>query len=174
MGADANPGPSGDADVPAENAGRADDLARFTAIAEALADGVEAALGPWVQRCVATIAEAWRPGLAAEVRDDAAHAAAEATAVIAPEVRAALLVDGAGPAASPLAIVRTAVRYPTAVLTDAGVPGVVRDEFEERTFPEDRYGLSPASFGDLDPALAELGLRWGAAKAHLALQRRRP
>ena len=31
----------------------------------------------------------------------------------------------------------------------------------------------PASFADLDPTLAELGLRWGAAKAHVVLRRRR-
>ncbi len=40
-------------------------------------------------------------------------------------------------------------------------------------FPDDDYDLTPASFGDLDPALHEPGLVWGAAKAHVFLARRR-
>ena len=48
-----------------------------------------------------------------------------------------------------------------------------RDEFAERTFPDDVYDLSPASFADVDPALHEPGLMWGAAKAHVILHRRR-
>jgi len=74
---------------------------------------------------------------------------------------------------NPLAIVRGAVRYPTEVLRVAGVPPVVRDEFDERAFPDDLYALTPASFADVDPALHEPGLLWGAAKAHAHLTRRR-
>jgi hypothetical protein len=73
---------------------------------------------------------------------------------------------------NPLALVRRAVSYPTAVLRDAGVPPVVRDEFDERAFPDDVYGLAPAAFADIDPALHEPGLLWGAAKAHAHLARR--
>jgi hypothetical protein len=53
------------------------------------------------------------------------------------------------------------------------MPAVVRDEFDERAFPEDLYALTPASFADVDPALHEPGLMWGAAKAHAHLVRRR-
>jgi hypothetical protein len=42
---------------------------------------------------------------------------------------------------------------------------VERDSFVERAFPEDAYGLAPASFGDLTPELQDAGLAWGAAKA---------
>jgi hypothetical protein len=35
------------------------------------------------------------------------------------------------------------------------------------------YDLTPASFADVDPALHEPGLVWGAAKAHVHLARRR-
>ena len=73
----------------------------------------------------------------------------------------------------PLAVIRTAVRYPTEVLAAAGVGPVQRDEFAERSFPDDVYDLAPASFADLDPALHEPGLVWGAAKAHVVLARRR-
>jgi hypothetical protein len=57
------------------------------------------------------------------------------------------------------------------VLRAAGVPPVVRDEHQERLFPEDVYDLAPANFADVDPALAEVGLAWGAAKAFEHLQR---
>ena len=40
-------------------------------------------------------------------------------------------------------------------------------------FPDDLYDLTPGSFRDLDPALHEPGLEWGAAKAHVHLARRR-
>ena len=35
------------------------------------------------------------------------------------------------------------------------------------------YDLAPANFADVDPALAEPGLLWGAAKAHVHLARHR-
>ena len=70
-----------------------------------------------------------------------------------------------------MTLLRAAVRYPTEVLRAAGVPGVVRDEQQERLFPNDVYDLAPANFADVDPALAEPGLAWGAAKAYIHLQR---
>ncbi|MEZ5138517.1 MAG: hypothetical protein R2711_07040 [Acidimicrobiales bacterium] len=88
-------------------------------------------------------------------------------------MRALLAADVDAQAQGPLALVREAVRHPTAVLAAAGVGPVVRDEFDERAFPDDVYGLAPAAFADLDPALGELGLVWGAAKAHVVLRRRR-
>ncbi len=68
-----------------------------------------------------------------------------------------------------MALVREAVAYPTQVLRAAGVPPVVRDQMAEAAFPRDDYDLSPASFADLDPNLAEPGLVWGAAKAHVVM-----
>ena len=63
-------------------------------------------------------------------------------------------------------MVRGGIREPTAVLADAGVPAVARDEFEERSFPDDRYGLTPRTFADLgDDDLGPLHLVWGFAKA---------
>ena len=73
----------------------------------------------------------------------------------------------------PLALIRQAVPYPTEVLRAAGVPPVDRDEFAARQFPDDVYDLAPTSFGELDPDLQEVGLVWGAAKAHVHLSRRR-
>jgi hypothetical protein len=80
-------------------------------------------------------------------------------------VRALLEADIDAQATTPLALLRAAVRYPTAVLVAAGVPEVQRDAFAEAAFPADVYDLTPATFADIDPALAEAGLAWGAAKA---------
>ena len=55
----------------------------------------------------------------------------------------------------------------------AGVPEASRDREAVRFQPEDVYDLAPASFADLAPELHELGISWGAAKAHVHLRRRR-
>ena len=92
---------------------------------------------------------------------------------VGPRVRALLMLDPDEQTTTPLALLRAGVVHPTRVLAAAGVPPVTRDEFAERAFPEDVYGLAPATFGDLDERLAEPGLVWGAAKAHVHLARRR-
>lgn len=158
---------------PAADVGGTTDEARLAAYATALADGIERALPGWVERSVRTVAEAWRPGLGAQLGDAATAAGREAAAAVGGRVRALLADDVDRQATGPLAVVREAVAFPTAVLAAAGVPAVVRDDFAEAAFPDDRYGLAPASFAELDPALHEPGLAWGAAKAHVVLARRR-
>ncbi|HWJ61425.1 MAG TPA: hypothetical protein VNS19_05610 [Acidimicrobiales bacterium] len=141
--------------------------------AAVLANGIERALGPWVVRCVVDRADAWQPGLGRTLLGAAEDAGRRAGAEVGPQVRALLALDVDAQPTGPLAVLRGAVRFPTGVLAEAGVPDVVRDEFAERAFPEDRYDLAPAAFADLDPALHEPGLVWGAAKAHVVLARRR-
>jgi uncharacterized protein (DUF1800 family) len=135
-------------------------------IASTLADGIEAALPGWVERSVARIFEAWT-GQAppADVARAAAEAGQRAQCEVGSALRELLSADVDEQWTTPLAIVRSAVRYPAGVLRAAGVPEVVRDEFAVRSFPDDTYDLSPASFADLDPALTDAGLAWGAAKA---------
>jgi len=140
----------------------------------ALADAIEAAIPVWVVRSVEGRWRDWSGGDAsAELIDAARAAGARAGAEVVPGVRALLALDVDDQRGNPLALVRRAVSYPTEVLRAAGVPGVVRDEFDERAFPDDIYALTPASFADVDPALHEPGLMWGAAKAHAHLVRRR-
>lgn len=145
-------------------------LARYAA---ELADAVDAALGRWVERAVRDRAEQWRPGTASALRSEAVEAGVQATAEVGPRVRALLETDVDQQRTGPLALLRQAVRYPTEVLASARIPAVVRDEFDERALPADLYGLAPASFADVDPALHGPGLAWGAAKAHVVLARRR-
>ncbi len=97
----------------------------------------------------------------------AAEAAAHpAVAAVAAKLRALFALDPAEQRTTPLQIVRTLVAAPTGVLRAAGVPGVVRDAFEERAFPDDEYDLAPRTLGDLgDPDLGPLLLAWGLGKA---------
>ena len=140
-------------------------MASVEEYAEALADGIEAALATWVVGCITAVMDrAGRPmtpeiGLAAEVAGELARREAGAA------VRDLLRADVDEQATTPLAILRWAVRYPTEVLYQTGVPPLERDRFVQAAFPDDIYGLSPSSFADIDPALAELGIVWGAAKA---------
>lgn len=149
------------------------DEEQLAAYAEALADGVEAALPAWVVQNVTRVADAWRPGLGAELATEARAAGGAAAAEVGPRLRALVRADVDAQASGPLAVVREAVVFPTAVLAAAGVGPVARDPFAERAFPADVYDLAPASFADVDAALHEPGLVWGAAKAHVVLSRRR-
>jgi len=142
--------------------------------AAALADAVEAALPRWVERSVERILVAYAGGADAAVMQQAREAGRRAAAEVGPEMRAVLETDVDEQRTTPLTLLRAAVRYPTAVLRMAGVPPVERDEQQERLFPDDDYDLAPANFADVDPALAEPGLAWGAAKAFVHLQRHKP
>jgi hypothetical protein len=139
--------------------------ATFAAAGHELVDAVHAVIGPWIVRCIESRSQSFDPAMA-----DAA--AARATEAVTAELRALLAADVDAQAANPMAVLRAAVRYPTDVLRAASVPPLPRDEFAERTFPDDVYDLTPASFGDVDPSLHEPGLRWGAAKAYAHLRRR--
>jgi hypothetical protein len=100
-------------------------------------------------------------------------AAAEARRDGMARLRTLLATDVDRQRTNPLSVLRSLVRYPTAVLAAAGARPVARDEFAQRNFPDDVYDLTPAAFADVDPALHEPGLLWGAAKAHVHLARRR-
>lgn len=147
--------------------------AALAAYARTLADAVDEAVPRWVESSVRRVAQ--QQGV--RLSDDAEHriaAAAEAARLDgAPRVRDLLATDIDAQAGNPLAIVRSLVRYPTEVLRAAGAAPVPRDEFQVRAFPDDVYDLTPASFADVDPALHEPGLVWGAAKAYVHLARRR-
>ena len=142
----------------------------LVAAARDLVAAVEAAVGPWVMAVVTT-----RHGdpLPDRVRAEAERAAVEAEADLVPKLADLLALDIDDQWTNPLAIIRTAARYPTGVLAAAGVAPVARDETAAELHPDDVYDLAPASFADLGPDVHEPGIIWGAAKAHLHLRRRR-
>jgi hypothetical protein len=138
--------------------------------ATALADAVEAHLPGWVERSV----DARLPGaVPAEVAERARLAGRRAAVEVGARVRELLATDIDRQWTNPLAILRTAVRYPAEVLLEADAPRPARDRESERLHPDDVYDLTPAAFADIDPALHEPGIVWGAAKAHVHLARRR-
>lgn len=155
---------------PPEGTDAAAKLARY---ATELGDAIDSALPAWVVRCVTGRLRDLRGVVSPDERAAAERAGQHAREEVVPRVRALLATDVDSQRGNPLAVVRTAVRYPTTVLREAGVPPVVRDEVAERLFPDDIYDLAPASFDDLDPSVHDPGLVWGAAKAHVVLARRR-
>ena len=137
-----------------------------------LADGVIAALPGWVERCVASACE--RAGVTVKELGAQSRAAGLQCAVeIGSPLRDLLATDVDEQQSTPLSVLRSAVRFPTQVLAAGGVPAPDRDDFDASRFPDDPYGLTPASFADIDPALGPIGIAWGAAKAFEVLQRRR-
>jgi hypothetical protein len=152
----------------------ADDDAALAAYGATLADGIEAALPSWVERSVQRLLVAWTGAAAPEAMASARAAGLAARDDVAPRVRALLAEDVDEQRQNPLALVREAVRYPSAVLAGAGVPPVERDALAVEQHPDDDYDLAPATFADLDPSLHGPGLEWGAAKAHVHLRRHRP
>ncbi len=136
-----------------------------------MADGVEAALPPWVEANVRRLLLAFFGVADDDVLAEARIAGEAARDDIGPRLRALLDTDPDEQWTNPLSIVRTAVVYPTTVLRAAGVPAVVRDPQAEIQFPDDDYDLTPTKFADLDPALHEPSLAWGAAKAFIVKSR---
>jgi hypothetical protein len=142
----------------------------------AIVTGVETWVPRWVQAQVMRLLDAWGR-LARDARAEAeAHAVAAGEAAarrIADRLRKLFATEPERQRATPLEIVRTVYREPTDVLASAGVPPVARDEFDERSWPDDVYGLVPRTLGDLgDPDLGPLHLAWGMAKATVIRARR--
>lgn len=149
----------------------ADDEAKLADYARGLAEATDAELDGWIRRSVADRAPA--DVAPADLEQVTATAIAAARSHVLPRLRILLAADIAEQRTGPLDMLRSAVRFATAALDELGARPVERGEFEERTFPDDRFDLSPASFADVAPALHEPGLLWGAAKAHVHLRRRR-
>lgn len=144
-----------------------DDEATLREYANGLVRAIDAVALSWMTRLVHE-----RSSELAVARESQAALAAGASELII-ELRELLDQDIADQGRGPLEVLRRAVRFPAKILGDAGVAPVARDDFAQRNFPDDHYGLTPASFAEVDPSLHEPGLMWGAAKAHVHLRRRR-
>jgi hypothetical protein len=149
------------------------DEERLAQIAGALADRVEVVVPGWIEGLVVLRVQQWRGDVADDVLVRAARAGEDAGREVGPRMRALLGADIDEQAANPLQLLRAATRHAHAVLEQLGVPEVARDEFARRSFPDDRYDLMPATWGDVDASLHEAGIAWGAAKAFVHKARRR-
>lgn len=137
--------------------------------------GVRTQIPAWVVRSVERIVTAWgrlSDDDAVTARADAGRAGSAAAERVARELAALFDLDPAEQRSTPLNIVRSAYREPTQVLERYGIPDVVRDPFDERHAPDDRFDLAPRSLSDLGaPELGPLLLAWGLAKARLLRER---
>jgi hypothetical protein len=151
----------------------ADDEHRLGEIADALADGLTDALAPWLVYAATKRAAAAERVLDAAETDRVRRVAAATAADLAPRVRRVLGADVDSGLGSPLSVIREGTAPFTGMLQELGLPAGTRDEFARKNFPADIYGLGPAAFADVHESLHELGLMWGAARAHVHLRRRR-
>jgi hypothetical protein len=138
-----------------------------------LATRVSAAVPAWVVRCVAS---RLAPGRADRLRilDQAEEFGRRARHDVAGKLGGLLSADVDAQDSTPLEVIRAAVAFPTEVLRGAGVAPARRDEFAEARFPDDPYGLTPASLLALGPEVGELAIAWGAAKAMAHRRRHGP
>ncbi|MEX0768158.1 MAG: hypothetical protein WD029_06780 [Microthrixaceae bacterium] len=145
----------------------------FAEYSAALAQAIDQVLVDWVVNSVITRATAASVALTSVQLEQALTAGERCRAEVSPQIAELLATDLDAQQTTPLALLRRSTSYATLVLQAAAVPQVARDEFEEHAFPEDIYGLAPASFSHVDERLSDPGLMWGAAKAHVHLLRRR-
>lgn len=138
-------------------------MARISA--ELLA-AVDATIGPWVIVAVTSR----RPDLA----DRARHEAQRCRTDIVTQLEELFALDIDAQQTTPLAVLRTAGAAVARVLDSGGEPRPVRDPFDVRANPEDVFGVGPSTWSDLGDEVAQLGIAWGAGKAHLHLRRHRP
>lgn len=126
----------------------------------------------WLRRV--TVEAAARGGVAIDVDDDdLSTVVSTASARLVDDLSELLATDVDEQRTNPLSLFREAVVVPTRFLLERGVRRPAGDRFTADHFPEDVFGIGPASWSDVDPALHEPGMTWGAWKAMTVLRRRR-
>jgi hypothetical protein len=147
----------------------ADGVVLMEQAGDAIVAGVDRLAADWVVASVLRIGDAWGAFDDAQrdaLRESARVAGAAAAARVGGELRVFFATDPAKQRTTPLEIVRSLRREATEVLRRAGVPGVERDRYEIRSFPDDDYGLVPHSLSDLgDDGLGPMLMVWGVGKS---------
>lgn len=143
---------------------------RLRNYAEELATQIENALPGWVRRAAQSRLS---PNQQAALSPDIERAAADVANEVGSAARRLLGQDIDQQRTTPLAIIREAVGPVNAVLVAAGVAEVGRDGDARRLHPHDVYDLTPGSYLDLGQEVQDASLMWGAAKAHIHIQRRK-
>ena len=134
-------------------------------ISARLVEASARALGPWVEAAVAQ-----RAGDRAAELASAATAAGERCAEEVPATMTAPRTRHRrnAPPRSASSARRAATQLPCWLRPAFRLlPG----PFDERANPDDRYEVGPATWADLGEEVGELGIAWGAAKAHLHKRR---
>jgi hypothetical protein len=126
----------------------------------------------WLHRI--TVEAAARGGVPIEPDDADLARMVDTTAVrLLTELTTLLRTDVDEQRTNPLSLFRDAVAAPTALLHARDVPVPSITDFDREMFPDDHYGIGPATWADVHPDLHEPGLTWGAWKALTVLRRRR-
>lgn len=127
---------------------------------------------PWLRRV--TLAAAAKGGVVVSA-DDPELAVVVQMAVdrLVGELEALLATDVDEQRTNPLSLFRRAVDGPTDFLVRQGARPPAPDGFAATHYPDDVFGLGPASWSDIDAGLHEAGITWGAWKAMTVLRRRR-
>ncbi len=140
--------------------------------ADALIQAVDAHLDEWLFALVANRLRDWNGGVDRE--NTTAECIADIHRLTLSELSALVGQDVADQRTTPLHIVRRNLAPLTRLLEDAGVPVPRRDPLRVEMSPQDYYDVEPARFDEIHPDLGAVALTWGAAKAMLILDRRRP
>lgn len=164
-----------EAGVGAGNASTSADAEAIARFGAALAEAVRLALPDWVAQAVHYQCQQNNMVVAdnGELVDRISEAGRHASEDIGSRLADLLQLDIDEQWTNPLSIIRSAVRYPSEILASLDCPPSSRDDYSIRANPHDVYDLTPASFADLGPEVKDLGIAWGAAKAHIHLQRRK-
>ena len=146
------------------------DEAMFVAFGHELVAAAGASVAQWVEgqltlRFGGAIPDAYR--------ESANNAAAVATSRVIAGLSELVATDIDQQRTTPLSVIRQAGAPTSAVLAAAGVPAARRDPDSVRLYPDDVYDLTIGSYADLSDDLQQAGIKWGAAKAHIHLARRR-
>ncbi len=152
------------------SASASSDQERLLAFSKDLANQIDVGLPQWIRASLERfLDEDQLTALQAEIET----AEREDSTAIMVRLRTFLDQDIDQQRTTPLAILRQAVPLVTNILQQAGVPHVNRDRDAARLHPDDGYDLTPASYGDFGDDVQQASLLWGAAKAHIHIQRRK-
>jgi hypothetical protein len=137
-----------------------EDAARYSEIAAALFSTVDRALDAWVEHTLRSRGITDPPILAATVASVRSRAL--------PDLDELLAADIDQHRSTPLEILRRATAPMTEALRAQGMRPDPR-AMDER----DPFQIGPMTWSDLNAEVAEAGMTWGAAKAHIHISRRR-
>lgn len=90
-----------------------------------------------------------------------------------PQLRSLLSQDIDQQRSTPLTVLRGVVPHMTSFLEELGVAAPGRDGEARRLHPDDVYDLTPGGYEDFGDDVRQASLMWGAAKAHVHIQRRK-
>lgn len=141
------------------------DREKYAHHAEELRRAVRAAAPLWLDRVLEPLA-------GRDDSDDRRRAIAATLEAIDRQLGDLAAADPDVPMSGPLELIRQSTEPVQAWLSAQGVVAPARDAWDVRSSPGDLYSLGPMTFSDLGDDVHVAGITWGAAKAHIHLQRR--